>query len=624
MRKIIFISGAFIAASLIFSVYSLANRRNTIITRETQIAKKLLIPRQSIRKFNPKRLSSDQVFIRIHPRLMRVDPRDMGKFSTITSREIKQIDYISSRCSGDAPHIKSLMDKQRLGALYEFDSSLFTRDIQWRDLVQSDCQFDYQTRSWIHGFLFTLGPYLKMNRLRYEYAVKNEFTEGDFLTEAKAFNAAASPKPPASFRSGSVSRMSFDRKRLKRTKNGYILRFNQGIIPTPTIAEGKLYISGGFNSSSYYAFNPNNGRNIWAISLSDSGPTGAAHFSRTIIFNTYSCTLFAISAANGKHQWSHFLGNIMVGTPSIRGNKVFTSYPSGIYTEGGKKEGPTHVLACFDLKTGKINWQKWIDSELLSAPLVENNKIIAATFSGTIYSLSESSGSILNAHRVRATSVPVLFRKRLLFSKRVDGKSDGKVIEGFSLFDPAKSEVLYKEKGEASPHLDRTIRGEVQGAYGLAHIEPAFVNLARKNIFDMMGFQGARIAMYNKTAICVSGNEIVAFDAESGERAWKISLPKKAKITKEPVLGTAASLASTFAFVGTSDGRVLQIDIAAGAIKKTYSIGEAVYFQPLIYKGKIFVTTDKGNLVCVDTKDRRLTGWTSWGGDSARTGSINR
>ena len=42
--------------------------------------------------------------------------------------------------------------------------------------------------------------------------------------------------------------------------------------------------------------------------------------------------------------------------------------------------------------------------------------------------------------------------------------------------------------------------------------------------------------------------------------------------------------------------------------------------QPVIHQGWIYVCTERGKLVAINTGDPTLTGWAQWGGNAARTG----
>jgi len=60
---------------------------------------------------------------------------------------------------------------------------------------------------------------------------------------------------------------------------------------------------------------------------------------------------------------------------------VFAAYPATA-GEGGKAapEGANHVLAAFDLKTGKIDWQLWLDGDVMSAPVAVGEYVYISTF----------------------------------------------------------------------------------------------------------------------------------------------------------------------------------------------------------------------------------------------------
>jgi len=45
-----------------------------------------------------------------------------------------------------------------------------------------------------------------------------------------------------------------------------------------------------------------------------------------IVFNTESCTIFALEAETGQQLWSYWLGDPLTSTPTIAQGRVFTSY----------------------------------------------------------------------------------------------------------------------------------------------------------------------------------------------------------------------------------------------------------------------------------------------------------
>ena len=66
-----------------------------------------------------------------------------------------------------------------------------------------------------------------------------------------------------------------------------------------------------------------------------------------------------------------------------------------------------------------------------------------------------------------------------------------------------------------------------------------------------------------------------------------------------------------------------EVEATKGEILKRHKVGAQTRFQPIIVGGRIYVTTQDGKLVCFDTGDKKLTGWTQWGANAARTGVVD-
>src|SRR5438132_4275184 len=145
------------------------------------------------------------------------------------------------------------------------------------------------------------------------------------------------PQPPSEFRQGHVTPRKLDPAAIKKTDKGFTIKLPNGApIPTLSVYDGKLYASGGFHSREFYCFNAETGELIWGVDLDDDGPTSAVIEDGVIIFNTESCTIFALDAKTGKMLWSWFLGDPLMTTPTISGGRVYTSYPAAGKFDGQK------------------------------------------------------------------------------------------------------------------------------------------------------------------------------------------------------------------------------------------------------------------------------------------------
>jgi len=252
----------------------------------------------------------------------------------------------------------------------------------------------------------------------------------DVTKELRKMNSALYASPPRRFRPVRVTRRHFSRRRTKRTRGGFEVRFpSRAPITTPAVYKGRVYVSGGFRSKQFYAFSATTGKVEWGVNLGDDGPSAPACDEDVCVFNTESCTVFALHARTGKRLWSHWLGDPQMSAPTIANGRVFTSYPTR--RRHGRKAlppGSSHVLAAFALKTGKLLWQQWIDGDVMSAPVAAGKEVFITTFAGTVVELDQATGKILSAFKARATSAPIVSGNDVFFTQRVD-KKGAKVVE---------------------------------------------------------------------------------------------------------------------------------------------------------------------------------------------------
>ena len=59
-----------------------------------------------------------------------------------------------------------------------------------------------------------------------------------------------------------------------------------------------------------------------------------------------------------------------------------------------------------------------------------------------------------------------------------------------------------------------------------------------------------------------------------------------------------------------------------GKVQATWKVGAPIRSQPAIEGGRIYVGTQDGKVVCIDTGDARLTGWSTWGANAASSAVI--
>ncbi len=471
----------------------------------------------------------------------------------------------------------------------------------------------------------------------------------DILATAREWNSAKFAGPPSSFRQGHVTPRKLDDKALNATKTGFTVSLpSKAPIPTPTIYDGKVYVSGGFRSKEFYCLDAQTGKLVWAVNLDDDGPTAAVCDNGVVVFNTESCTLFALDAKTGKQLWSWWLGDPLTSTPTIANGKVFTSYPArgraptqnsktgqAPAPKGNRPAPPcSHVLAAFDLKTGKLLWQRWIDSDVMSAPVAAEKELYASSFAGVVYKFNQEDGTILSAIRSRATSAPVVVGKDVYFTRRADnGKSVEETIVGR---DRALAREKFAGDRKTAHYLDSKVQersklkataSALDKGNGFATV-PATANptagagnIGQSNVSSLQAFQGSRILNYGDNNFNCMGDEVVCTDPRTGKALWTYRLSGDLK-KEGGFLAAPPAAAGGQLFLTTLSGEVLQMEPGKGKVVRRYKVGSQVRFQPAIEGGRIYVGTQDGKLVCIDTGDRKLTGWPCWGGNAAHSGVV--
>ncbi len=461
----------------------------------------------------------------------------------------------------------------------------------------------------------------------------------DVLARVLEMNSDKYGRPAKSFRKGHVSARKAPK--VKKTKTGYEVQFaSRAPITTPAVYDGRVYVSGGFRSKEYYAFEATSGKPTWAVSLDDDGPSSSACADRVCVFNTESCTVFALDAASGKMLWSWWLGDPLTSSPTIAGGRVFTSYPVR-KVAGGKPRPPnaTHALIAFDLHSGKVLWQQWLDSDVMSAPVATNGFVYVSTFSGTLLKLEQATGKFRYALQARATSAPVVQfapsgRESMYYTRRGASEKGG-AEEMIIRADDNSPKTRYQSNAKKAKYLDPKVQADsdyaAEGsandaangfsgdAPAAANPSAAYHNIGQGRVSTMQAFQGSRILHLGDRNMNTMGDEVVATSAEDGKKLWTYKLSGDVA-RYGGFLGTAPLAAGNDIVVATVEGDVIALDKKSGKERSKYKVKGTIRSQPVVAGGWIYVGTEDGRLVAIDTKNPSLTGWPMWGGNAARTG----
>jgi len=289
-------------------------------------------------------------------------------------------------------------------------------------------------------------------------------------------------------------------------------------------------------------------------------------------------------------------------------------------------------MVCFDLKTGKVIWQKWIDSDVMSAPVATDDGIMVTTLAGTVYRFEENNGTIKLAQRTNATSVVVAEGKQLYYSRRYRN-ADGEQIEALQestqslsqsrSYHASKAEYLEARVQEKSQQGQQALKMDSGNGFSTA---PATANLSKANdniglqrVSSVQAFEGSRSVIWNNQRFATMGDKLVCMDNSTGKKQWESQLTCDLKKLGGR-LGTAPVMVGGELILATIAGEILRINPKDGSVIEKYETKAQLRVQPIVMDGRIYVGTTDGRVICVDTGNKKLTGWSTWGADSHRSG----
>lgn len=358
---------------------------------------------------------------------------------------------------------------------------------------------------------------------------------------------------------------------------------------TPAFAFGNIYTGNGLYSTDYYCFDALTGKFKWGVQLADNGPSASVLTDSILLINTESCTLYALNAINGKLLWSKWLAPYLYTSPTVFQNRVITSYQANIFKETNFQLNRKIVVA-FDLKTGNVAWQNWLDEEILGSAVGADSSIYITTYSGKLYKFSAHDGKLKAMNDMQAVSQPVIAGNNIYISARL---KDNKEKYELLLVD---AESLKVKKNFSK------ITGQV-----------GFQTPHDLHFPEKLNFNGSRVLFLKEQIFAIIQGNLVAADAESGEIKWKVPVGENE---------TMPVYAGGYLLVNSKAGLIKVIDPKSGKTIDTYRTGLPLFSQLIVWKGWIFSASSKNGIAAYKTGNSKLDGWFMWGKDASHNTAI--
>ena len=146
--------------------------------------------------------------------------------------------------------------------------------------------------------------------------------------------------------------------------------------------------------------------------------------------------------------------------------------------------------------------------------------------------------------------------------------------------------------------------------------------IGQGNVSMLQMFRGSRLLFRDGLLFNCMGNQLTCTNPQSGKTVWRKTVKGDLKKLGGH-LATPPISAGNRLLVATYSGDVLELIPGTGRIARRHKIGAKLRFPPIVDRGRIYVPTLDGQLLCIDTKDRTLTGWPMPGRDAAHSRSVS-
>lgn len=347
----------------------------------------------------------------------------------------------------------------------------------------------------------------------------------------------------------------------------------RGQLVSVAYADGKIFVGGGFGSSSMYALDATTGAKVWTrTALVDPGPTSAVVDQGELAYNTFSCSLEVLESSTGKVMWTKWLGTETPNPPAFSDKYVIASHPS----DDGFK------LSAYKRKTGNDVWSASIDNHILSVPVVAGNAVYVSTASGSLYKIGLD-GKRAWQQSINAASAPWIDGNEVHLSVREGNKELQVTLDG------ATGKRLRTGQSAKVVNDNPTDAGEGTWSY-----------------------EGARPVVRDGVVYTAMGDWVEARDVKTSALKWQRQYSKGVG-TRD--LGSII-VAGSLAIVSTRDGKVVGLDRDTGMQRMAFDFGTPVASQPIIAEGWIYVATAKGQVLAFDLGQKSMDGWHMWGGNA--------
>ena len=326
----------------------------------------------------------------------------------------------------------------------------------------------------------------------------------------------------------------------------------------------------------------------------------------------------AFDVNSGAQAWSVDLNPKIKRDKEGFGGGLALSSDGKLYVTSGYR-----LITALEAATGKTVWEKQIDTQLHSAPTVDDKYVYATDVDNQIFAFKREDGDMDWTYQAIAEPARIL-------------KTSSPIVAGDTVYAPFSSGELVALNSTTGAAVWDQVLAQATRTNALSEIRdisgrPVLYNgtvfaASHSGVFQAMNAKTGEpvwtVAADSINTPWVSGDvvflvslqgELICVSRESGQIYWikdlNSNLPKNEQ-TKKGMMGlgkpkpvtlqwTGPFMASSRLIVLNSLGQAMALDPKTGAAVQTINLGAPTYIAPIAVGDKLFVVTDDGKLVAI-------------------------
>ena len=312
----------------------------------------------------------------------------------------------------------------------------------------------------------------------------------------------------------------------------------------------------------------------------------AAVVDGTVYIGALDGFLYAIDAETGKKRWTYQASGSTKASPSVDSGVIYF----------GDSEGVFHAV---DTTTQQMKWQFKTEGEIISSATFVDDRVLFGSYDGFLYCLNRENGELIWKYET----------------------------EGYVHGTPGIWTQTTKEAGDVQ---NFTIVTGCDSYLRVLNINDG----TQIQQVDLGAYVGASPAISENYVYCGTyGSEILAVNLDTAEIAWRYRHPKRDfhflpplpllkgllsleggirwstrfRLRQENHYGTyttksriesSAVIVGTRAFLGTTGGMLIALDVSTGESVWEFATGSSIVASPSVADNRLYIGTEDGILYC--------------------------